>query len=345
MSNVENILRLPIKFFKLLTKYKSREGFNHILYTSTCEGDAGPGLLGYLYLSLIRAKDLSLYYHAFYDLLPSNLRDRLDKSTVIYLSKVKDAYKDELDDGYLIKKIFRKNVNDIVYNIMRITPKIGIDIKKYKKEIDGILATYYKHLSDDDLALIRADIKKLIVTLSNILIINTWLSYQVLLRLALLNTTAFIRDELEKSGLIEYRKNIWSDIFKICRTMGLKPEWLISSIHFYPEIYSYSDVTMKTVKTNRGIEWICIAKDCWISKLSPKISNIINVEIKDVIRLPALLSKSFWLHLYTQVLGYDEDDLFISIGISNKYCRIKIITPYRGVQYGEVGLHRSDPET
>ena len=325
MPNIRSVLRLPMQFLNLLEKHgENKESLSHILFTSSPKGEAGPGLIGYLYLFLIRSKDLSLHIEPLYNVLPSNIQSRLNNNIIIYTPKLKEVFKEDISDNSISSSILGYSASDLFYEIMKVTPKSGVDIVKYKNEVNFHLSQFYEYLSSNDPNAIR-EIKSIIRLFSRLALINLWLSYQVLLRLGIISSILRINDEAERKIIEYYKENVWNWFFKVCRATGFKREWLLSTIHIYPETYSYGTVSTKTINSSRGIEWICMARGCWLSKLSHSISNILGVEIRDIIRLPALYHKSFWKHLYTDILGYTDEDVKVSVSIGNEYCRIRIL--------------------
>lgn len=325
MPNIKNILRLPMLFLNLLEGHgQDKESLSHILFTSSPKGDLGPGLIGYLYLFLIRSKDLSLQVDVLYKHLPLNMRSRLDNNVIIYMPKIKEVFRENINDNVVLSNLLGYSVSDLFYEVMKIAPKSGIDIVRYKDEINFHLSRFYKFLSLNNPVAVD-EIKSLVKVFSRLAIINLWLSYQVLLRLGIATSILRLNNETEKELITHYREEVWNWIFKIYRIAGFKREWLLSTIHFYPETYSYGTVSTKTINSSRGMEWICMARGCWLSKLSNPISNILGVEFRDVIRMPALYHKNFWHHLYAGILGYSDENVKVSLSIGNEYCRIRIL--------------------
>lgn len=330
MPDTHGLLKIPLKFMEYINKVgDNKNTLTHILFTSSIDGGAGPGLLGYIFLTLVRIKDLQIQLQSLSNNISKSLQDRISKIEIVYLNKIKNLIYKELRNNISINSKFHIDINDLTYNILRLSPDKGVDVIEVKKELDEYIELYYNYISSLNKENLNKPLYKILKLEARLLFISLWFTLISLLRYGLLTSITKLSPDIERKMLNEYSEILWEMIFRIGNVMGYKSEWVLSSLHFYLDIYSDSPITTKIIKRGEHEEWICIAGDCWLSKYAPIISRVISSELKDLLRLPALFMKSFWRYLYINILGYDDNDIQVYIGYSRKYCKVRILFSHK----------------
>jgi|Deesub1362B_J571_1020462.scaffolds.fasta_scaffold00005_267 hypothetical protein len=320
-----NLLRIPMTYKSLLNNTrKTKSGLTHLLFTSEINGGYGPGLIGYYYLNLIWNNDISLQLKNLWQRISNLHKERIRREFIIYLSKIRSILRDDLYSISNLESEFDLSISDLLYRVYKLDPLKNTPLKKYLDNINSTVSNYYNYINRDAKKVTNY-ISSLLKNYAELVILNGWyylvyLSYVSMYSINIKDITKILEDT-EKN----YEKEIWRIIFEVGNKLGYKNEWILSSIHYYPDAYSFSRVVSKRKESPRGVEWICLIHDCWLSKYSPIISSITGVEIKNIITMPALMYKKFWRYLYTTILGYEEDKVRVNIGVSNRYCRIRII--------------------
>jgi len=326
MSSNYGILRIPLKFLEQVNNIgdSNRKNFYvHLLFTSSIDGKVGPGLLGYIYLTLVRIKDMQLQRTSLSGNITRLIEDRIEKMKIMYINRVKDIIDKEINDE-IFRNTLKLDPSEIKFKVYRLSPKVNIDFVKIKKEIDNHLEEYYKSLSQDHNETPKA-FQSLIGLHAKLLVLTSWFSVLTLLDYGLLTSMTKLNLRIEREILEEYTDRLWEDIFRIGMALGYKSKWILSSIQFYPDVYSFGNISRKVVEKNEYTEWRCTAYDCWLSRYAPLIANIISGDIKEIVRLPALFMKTFWKTYYTRILGYNEKNVKVYVGYSNNYCRIRVL--------------------